>query len=152
MARSLTITADAARQIGPNTPLRLDAAAAIAYPDGSMTASGLRREHRRGRLIIERTAGKDYTTLAHINTMRDQCRIEAGGLGSTCVAPDATKKVNTRRSGSSETERINTARAALHTMLQPPNAPSPSISRASTPELHDKPVAAIPIKFRSRTS
>jgi hypothetical protein len=30
--------------IGPNTPLRLAVAASIAYPDGSMTASGLRRE------------------------------------------------------------------------------------------------------------
>ena len=46
--------------IRPDTPLRLDVAAALAYPDGSMTASGLRREHKRGRLIIERTAGKDY--------------------------------------------------------------------------------------------
>jgi hypothetical protein len=52
----------APEKIGPHTPLRLAVAAAIAYPDGSMTASGLRREHRRGRLIIERTAGKDYTT------------------------------------------------------------------------------------------
>jgi hypothetical protein len=92
--------------IHPETPLRLDVAAAIAYPDGSMTASGLRREHKRGRLIIERTAGKDYTTLAHINTMRDQCRIEAGGLGSTCVGPGATRKGNMRRSGSSGTEQI----------------------------------------------
>jgi hypothetical protein len=46
--------------IRPDRPLRLNIAAALAYPDGSMTASGLRREHKRGRLIIERTAGKDY--------------------------------------------------------------------------------------------
>src|SRR5947209_1200110 len=77
MARSLTITADAARQIGPNTPLRLAVAAALAYPDGSMTASGLRREAKRGRLVIERTAGKDYTTLANIARMRERCRVEA---------------------------------------------------------------------------
>jgi hypothetical protein len=60
--------------IRPDTPLRLDVAAALAYPDGSMTASGLRREHKRGRLIIERTAGKDYTTLADIERMRELCR------------------------------------------------------------------------------
>ena len=30
-------------QIGPDTPLRLSVAAALAFPDGSMTASGLRR-------------------------------------------------------------------------------------------------------------
>jgi hypothetical protein len=46
--------------ISADTPLRLDVAAALAYPDGSMTAGGLRREHKRGRLIIELTAGKDY--------------------------------------------------------------------------------------------
>jgi hypothetical protein len=63
-------------QIGPDTPLRLAVAAALAYPDGSMTASGLRRERDRGRLIIERTAGKDYTTLANIDRMRELCRVE----------------------------------------------------------------------------
>ena len=31
-------------QIAPDTPLRLGIAAALAFPDGSMTASGLRRE------------------------------------------------------------------------------------------------------------
>ena len=62
--------------IRPNTPLRLDAAAALAYPDGSMTASGLRREAKRGRLVIERTAGKDYTTLAAIERMRELCHVQ----------------------------------------------------------------------------
>jgi hypothetical protein len=63
-------------KVGPNTPLRLNIAAAVAYPDGSMTASGLRKERDRGRLIIERTAGKDYTTLAYIERMRELCREE----------------------------------------------------------------------------
>jgi len=31
-------------QIASDAALRLDVAAALAYPDGSMTASGLRRE------------------------------------------------------------------------------------------------------------
>jgi hypothetical protein len=44
--------------IGSDTPLRLSVAA-DAYPDGSMTASGLRREADKGRLVIERTAGKE---------------------------------------------------------------------------------------------
>ena len=56
-------------EVGDNTPLRLAVAAILAYPDGSMTASGLRREAARGRLVIERTAGKDYTTLAAIEEM-----------------------------------------------------------------------------------
>src|SRR6202030_3669531 len=33
--------------IGEDTPLRLNVAAALAYPDGSMTTSGLRREPAR---------------------------------------------------------------------------------------------------------
>ena len=41
--------------IGPDTPLRLHVAAGIAYPDGSMTTSGLRREIQRGRLECELT-------------------------------------------------------------------------------------------------
>lgn len=62
-------------EIEAETPLRLALAAAIAFPDGSMTMKGLRREAARGRLAIERIAGKDYTTLAAIGRMRDLCRI-----------------------------------------------------------------------------
>ena len=65
--------------IGHDQPLRLAVAAALAFPDGSMTASGLRREAARGRLAIERIAGKDYTTLANIERMRELCRVEARG-------------------------------------------------------------------------
>jgi len=62
--------------LGHDTPLRLDSAAKIAFPDGGMTAAGLRREWKRGRLVIERVAGKDFTTLNHIERMREQCRVE----------------------------------------------------------------------------
>jgi hypothetical protein len=50
-------------------------AAKLAFPDGSMTASGLRREAARGRLHIERVAGKDYITLEAIKRMRELCRV-----------------------------------------------------------------------------
>jgi hypothetical protein len=66
-------------EIRPDTPLRLSVAAQLAFPDGSMTASGLRREGARGRLVIERIAGKDYTTLANIERMRELCRVEVRG-------------------------------------------------------------------------
>src|SRR5580704_8620056 len=66
-----------ADQVRPDAPLRLSVAAAVAFPDGSMTPSGLRREAGRGRLMIERIAGKDYTTLANIERMRQLCRVEA---------------------------------------------------------------------------
>jgi hypothetical protein len=64
-------------EIRPDTPVRLSVAAALAFPDGSMTASGLRRERARGRLVVERIAGKDYTTLANIERMRELCRVQA---------------------------------------------------------------------------
>jgi hypothetical protein len=57
------------------TPLRLKIAAELAFPNGGMTASGLRREAERGRLVIERIAGKDYTTLAAIADMRKLCEV-----------------------------------------------------------------------------
>jgi len=63
-------------EISPDTPLRLSVAAALAFPDGSMSASGLRRERDRLRLIVERIAGKDYTTLANIERMRELCRVD----------------------------------------------------------------------------
>ena len=61
--------------IGPTTPLRLKLAACLAYPDGSMTASGLRREIARGRLECEHVAGKQYVTLAGVERMRALCRV-----------------------------------------------------------------------------
>src|SRR6476646_8630364 len=74
-------------EVGPDTPLRLGVAAALAFPDGSMTASGLRRESARGRLLIERIAGKDYTTLRAIQEMRERCRVTARAPGSGCSQP-----------------------------------------------------------------
>ncbi|MFK4507227.1 hypothetical protein [Bradyrhizobium daqingense] len=63
--------------VDQDAPLRLRKAAEIAFPGGGMTASGLRREAIRGRLVVERIAGKDYTTLAAIAKMRELCRVPA---------------------------------------------------------------------------
>ncbi|MGY0572399.1 tyrosine-type recombinase/integrase [Bradyrhizobium sp. RDM12] len=63
--------------ITPTTPLLLGAAAKIAFPDGSMTPAGLRREIGRGRLAYESIDGKLYTTLTDIGFMREACRVEA---------------------------------------------------------------------------
>jgi hypothetical protein len=90
--------------IRPDTPLRLNIAAALAFPDGSMTASGLRRERARGHLIVERIAGKEYTTLAYIERMRELCRVVAR-------APDCTSDgaAAERRGGSSLTPESSSA-------------------------------------------
>jgi hypothetical protein len=58
-----------------NTPLRLEVAVRLAFPDGSMKLAGLRREIARGRLAYEVIANKHYTTLADIEDMRKLCRV-----------------------------------------------------------------------------
>ena len=59
-----------ATEIGPDTPLRLKTAVEIAFPDGGMTVSGLRREAAKGNLVIETIAGKQFVTLNAIGEMR----------------------------------------------------------------------------------
>lgn len=78
-------------QIDRATPLRLDIAAELAFPDGSMGASGLRREAARGRLAIERIAGKDYTTLQAIEDMRERCRVEPKATACGSIPRGATR-------------------------------------------------------------
>src|SRR5271165_7197840 len=98
-------------QIDANTPLRLAVAAALAFPDGSMTASGLRRESARGRLVVERIAGKDYTTLANIERMRELCRVEARERDFGCARPNTTGKAASPTPPSGISKTVNTARA-----------------------------------------
>jgi hypothetical protein len=115
-------------------PLRLDTAAKLAFPYGGMTASGLRREAKRGRLVIERIAGKDFTTLRHIEEMREQCQRSAkvpdsGSSQSAMKKEDAHGKQH----GSSETmDRSSSALAALQKTVQALNAPCKTTSPAST--------------------
>jgi hypothetical protein len=92
-------------------PLRLAGAAKVAFPDGSMTASGLRREAHRGRLVVERIAGKDYPTLANIERMRELCRVEARGPAFGSNRPEGVPTVEfvSGPLGSSETARPSAA-------------------------------------------
>jgi hypothetical protein len=137
-------------QIADDAPLRLDVAAALAYPDGSMTASGLRKEAKRGRLVMERTAGKDYTTLRNIEHMRKLCRVGAGGLVSGCAEPNTIGLGNshTPQSGSLKTVSTGKARdAALmivdglrqHSPLTSPTSISPKRKPESVHQLTSRP-------------
>jgi hypothetical protein len=114
--------------ITPTSPLRLSVAAKIAFPDGSMSVSALRRMGISGLLTIERIAGKDFTTLANIEEMRTSCRVKP-------TAPDFTSKSVqvAPRSGSSGTpESPSKARAALKASLQRPRVPLRGISSKNT--------------------
>ena len=64
-----------ARQYDKDAPIRIDLAAQIAFPDGSMTAQGLRKERYAGRLETFIIARKEYTTLAAIERMKELCRV-----------------------------------------------------------------------------
>src|ERR1700683_2135915 len=93
-------------QIEPDTPLRLAVAAALEFPDGSMTASGLRREAAHGRLQIWRIAGKDYTTIAGLTEMRGK-RVRSSHHDSDSAPPEK----GAERSGSSRTRNAKSAQA-----------------------------------------
>ena len=69
--------------ITATTPLRLNIAAQIAFPDGGVGVSGLRREIARGNLRVEQIAGKTFTTLANIEDMRKKCAIPTKGRESS---------------------------------------------------------------------
>lgn len=71
--------------IGPDEPVRLVAILRVAFPRGGMSVSGLRREAGRGRLVIMRIAGKDFTTLSSIEEMKQKCRVPANPLASGSV-------------------------------------------------------------------
>jgi hypothetical protein len=133
--------------ITPDTPLRLDIAARLAFPPGGMTASGLRREASRGRLTIERIAGKLFTTLRHIENMREQCRDRQRdhAYGSNPSNEQRTESLSAGRRGSFATERASAARAALERTAQALKGRSANTSQQST----KSPASGIVIPLKS---
>jgi hypothetical protein len=113
------------------TPLRLGAAA----QQFGLTAGALRAEAKRGRLVIWRVAGKDWTSLAEIERMFQRCRVlpEVPGFGSDPLDHERGTAPSNSPSGSSETEAVASALAAARTIAQrlknnsPPTSP-PNIS------------------------
>jgi hypothetical protein len=79
--------------IHPDAHIRLATAAKIAFPDGGMTVSGLRKEAVRGRLVIRRVAGKDFTTLREIEQMLAACVIEPKRSQSVPTRPAPSNKI-----------------------------------------------------------
>lgn len=135
--------------IDSETPLRLAEAAKIAFPDGGMTVSGLRREFRRGRLVIERVAGKDFVTLAAIEEMRRLCRLnQKVHTSGSALATSAVTEANANQSGSSATETSDAALAALDTILDALKKPSPATSQKSAPRRRRAPADVIHLRSR----
>ena len=121
-------------KIGPDEPILLKAAAEIAFPDGSMGVSGLRRERDRGNLIVERICGREYVTLAEIGRMREKCRARRRVPDYTCdqsgEAP--TEGLSSDPPTSSETAASCARRDLLLQTLNGLKGPSANTSAKST--------------------
>ena len=142
-------------EVSANTPLRLSVAAALAYPDGTMTASGLRREAARGRLVIERTAGKDYTTLDNIERMRELCRVESNHPGFTSALREGTSRAGSERapSGLSSMAASTSPQDALRAKIERRSRPSqPTIARKHFVEFNGQPVESVKTAFKRAVS
>ena len=120
--------------VNDQTPLRLDDAVRLAFPCGGMTVSGLRREAARGRLVIERVAGKDFVTLRAIDEMREKCRVQTKGhaSGSDPQAETPPEKSSRPHDGSSKTEAGKLAQAAALLIARKLKEGSPITSPANT--------------------
>jgi hypothetical protein len=131
--------------ITASTMLRLETAARIAFPDGSLSLSAMRREAARGRLTTYRIAGKDFTTLADIEELKTTCRVQAKVRDCTSRKP----KIDAG-SGSSVTASEPSALAALRATAQalkqslPPTSPQSTIPKPAA-------AAVIPMPSKSRT-
>jgi hypothetical protein len=119
MQGDVTITLD--------TPLRLKDAVRIAFPHGRMTVSGLKTEHRRGRVQFEKIANKHFVTLRAIEDMRKRCR----DIPKEPVSISASD-VAVKLCGSSSTEKTKSALAAAQAIADGLKRPSPATSPAST--------------------
>jgi hypothetical protein len=110
------------KDVARDAPIRLGIAARLAFPDGSMKISGLRREAARGRLVVERIAGKDYTTLAHIERMRTLCRRKVNRPASGYEESEETTKAESSpaQTGSSSTTVGRSPQDALRLKLRKP--------------------------------
>jgi len=136
------------KDAGPDTMLRLAVAARIAFPDGSMSVGALRRAGAAGRLRTYRLAGKDFTTLADIQNMREaasSCQDQAKALNSIFATPSDPVE---RGDGSSSTEHhpaseSNKALAHLKVIAQRLKKPLPNTSPQNTSQIS---AVVIPLK------
>lgn len=100
------------------TPLRLEVAAKIAFPDGSISVSAMRRLVDSGQLDHERIAGKIFVTLKAISEMRSRCRVpaRASTLGERIKIVMTDSTVNMAQAALQQTAAKLKAKVALDHM------------------------------------
>jgi hypothetical protein len=106
-----------------DSPITL-AEAAAGFFGGRVTAASLRAESRRGRLRVFRVGNKDFTTVADLQQMMEQCRVVPPARASISILSASN--------GPSETEIASSARAAALETAAMLNPRSRSISAGST--------------------
>jgi hypothetical protein len=77
--------------VGYDQPLRLADAVRLCFPEGEIPESGLLRGARKGKLVLEQIAKRNFTTRRDIDEMRKLCRAEAGDHGFS-VVDDCTRE------------------------------------------------------------
>jgi hypothetical protein len=103
------------------------------FPNGPLTAASLRNEIRKGRLQATMPAGKLLVTERALVEMLEQCRVRRNHHGFTSSVRNAAAA----RCGSSETERIGRAQAAIRATERALKNASPDTSMKNT--RHPKP-------------
>jgi hypothetical protein len=117
----------------PSTPLRLEVAAAIAFPGGSMTAASLRRLIVAQKLAHEKIAGKYFVTLSAIEEMRQSCRVQAKALASPSKEPATENQPGSSGTGNepSALDAMNAIAEELKESLQPTSSKNTTRKRPS---------------------
>ncbi|HKH29064.1 MAG TPA: hypothetical protein VKA61_12130 [Sphingomicrobium sp.] len=110
--------------IQADTPLRLDVAAAIAFPGGGVAAGTLRGAIRSGDLDAELVGNRYFVTLADVDRWRSKCRDRAKERVSGTTQQTGA--------GTSETDDSSAALAALMASVNAPTKPSPNTSPRDT--------------------
>jgi hypothetical protein len=105
--------------ITPNTPLHLETAAALAFPDGSISALALRNAAARGELEHMRIGGRILTKLAWIEEFTERCRHKPKGRAyGGAEAPRGQMASAETATGSSKTTTDVSARASAQLVLE----------------------------------
>jgi hypothetical protein len=123
-------------------PIRLETAVKIAFPDGSVTVSALRKQIKCGRLIAWEIAGKHLTSLNEIERMVEKCRVTPNlpGSGIESQGGQPGRERQRRVSGSSSTADASRARDAAKATARalrgrsPSSLPQATSSRADAAE------------------
>src|SRR3984957_10207287 len=114
--------------INNDMPQRLGVVAA----QFGLTTAALRTEAKRGRLVISRVAGKDWTSVAEVNRMFGLCRVTPEALTYGSGQSASERAAETPRYGSSETPDTSAALASAWASVERLRGRSPTISPANT--------------------